>query len=159
MLECKLSKKNDGKYIKINGIDTNFNSLNKEEIKVFTEIADDLLIYTDVKINDVLIVDLEKQQNYNRLLGVLYSLSDKTIELKTNYDFKVFYSLLDYYFKDKKCFITMDWIKDTRENNLYKNYFKIIEKSIDLVVDIEKEKQKKDFWFTEFNKARDAEFI
>ncbi len=69
----------------------------------------------------------------------------------------MYYSLLDFSLQENnKCIITMDWIKDTRDNT-YINYFNLIDAPVEVVLDKKLEKQKDEFWKKEFFEARKAE--
>ncbi|APF25303.1 MULTISPECIES: hypothetical protein [Clostridium] len=106
------------------------------------------------------IIDLnEQKKEKNLLLEIIDDLSKKTIELETKEGFKVYYSLLDFSLQENnKCIITMDWIKDTRDN-IYINYFNLIDAPAEVVLDKRLEEQKDEFWQNEFTKARKAEYI
>ncbi len=100
----------------------------------------------------------EQKKEKNLLLEIIDDLSKKTVELETKEGFKVYYSLLDFSLQENnKCIITMDWIKDTR-NDTYINYFNLIDGAVDVVLDNKLEKQKDEFWENEFIEAREAEF-
>ncbi len=100
----------------------------------------------------------EQKKEKNLLLEIIDDLSKKTVELETKEGFKVYYSLLDFSLQENnKCIITMDWIRDTRDNT-YINYFNLIDGSVDVVLDNKLEKQKDEFWENEFIEAREAEF-
>ncbi|MCC5422244.1 hypothetical protein [Clostridium botulinum] len=100
----------------------------------------------------------EQKKEKNLLLEIIDDLSKKTVELETKEGFKVYYSLLDFSLQENnKCIITMDWIRDTRDNT-YINYFNLIDGPVDVVLDKKLEKQKDEFWENEFVEAREAEF-
>ncbi|WP_242568286.1 hypothetical protein [Clostridium botulinum] len=101
----------------------------------------------------------EQKKEKNLLLEIIDDLSKKTVELETKEGFKVYYSLLDFSLQENnKCIITMDWIRDTRDNT-YINYFNLIDGPVDVVLDKKLEEQKDEFWQNEFTKARKAEYI
>ncbi len=100
----------------------------------------------------------EQKKEKNLLLEIIDDLSKKTVELETKEGFKVYYSLLDFSLQENnKCIITMDWIRDTRDNT-YINYFNLIDGPVDVVLDKKLEKQKDEFWENEFIEAKEAEF-
>ncbi|KGO15612.1 hypothetical protein NZ45_01010 [Clostridium botulinum] len=155
----KKSNKKKGVYITINEIDVDFSSIGKMQNKVLNELIDFILPIKKDDFFNIAIIDLDEQKKEkNLLLEIIDDLSKKTIELETKEGFKVYYPLLNYSVQeDNKCIITMDWIKDTRDNT-YINYFNLIDGSVDVVLDKKLEKQKDEFWQNEFIEAREAEF-
>ncbi len=86
---------------------------------------------------------MNRRKKKNLLLEIIDDLSKKTVELETKEGFKVYYSLLDFSLQENnKCIITMDWIKDTREN-IYINYFNLIDGPVDVVLDNKLRKTKR----------------
>nr|WP_307897149.1 hypothetical protein [Clostridium botulinum] len=128
--------------------------------KVLNELIDFILPIKKDDFFNIAIIDLDEQKKEkNLLLEIIDDLSKKTVELETKEGFKVYYSLLDFSLQENnKCIITMDWIRDTRDNT-YINYFNLIDGPVDVVLDKKLEEQKDEFWQNEFTKARKAEYI
>ncbi|NFM30382.1 hypothetical protein FDC02_03515 [Clostridium botulinum] len=155
----KKSNKKKSVYITINEIDVDFSSIGKIQNKILNELIDFILPIKKDDFFNMAIIDLnEQKKEKNLLLEIIGDLSKKTIELETKEGFKVYYSLLNYSVQENnKCIITMDWIKDTRDDT-YINYFNLIDETVDVVLDNKLEKQKDEFWENEFIEAREAEF-
>ncbi|APH14468.1 hypothetical protein NPD5_3847 [Clostridium sporogenes] len=155
----KKSNKKKGVYTTINEIDVDFSSIGKIQNKILNELIDFILPIKKDDFFNMAIIDLnEQKKEKNLLLEIIDDLSKKTIELETKEGFKVYYSLLNYSVQENnKCIITMDWIKDTRDDT-YINYFNLIDETVDVVLDNKLEKQKDEFWENEFIEAREAEF-
>ncbi|NEZ93449.1 hypothetical protein EXM69_16215 [Clostridium botulinum] len=155
----KKSRKKKGIYTTINEIDIDLSLIGKMQNKVLNELIDFILPIKKDDFFNIAIIDLDEQKKEkNLLLEIIDDLSKKTVELETKEGFKVYYSLLDFSLQENnKCIITMDWIKDTR-NDTYINYFNLIDGAVDVVLDNKLEKQKDEFWENEFIEAREAEF-
>ncbi|APQ78800.1 hypothetical protein [Clostridium botulinum] len=156
----KKSRKKKGIYTTINEIDIDLSLIGKMQNKVLNELIDFILPIKKDDFFNIAIIDLDEQKKEkNLLLEIIDDLSKKTVELETKEGFKVYYSLLDFSLQENnKCIITMDWIKDTRDNT-YINYFNLIDGSTEVVLDKKLEKQKDEFWQNEFIEARKAEYI
>ncbi|NFE18582.1 hypothetical protein [Clostridium botulinum] len=155
----KKSRKKKCIYTTINEIDIDLSLIGKMQNKVLNELIDFILPIKKDDFFNIAIIDLDEQKKEkNLLLEIIDDLSKKTVELETKEGFKVYYSLLDFSLQENnKCIITMDWIRDTRDNT-YINYFNLIDGPVDVVLDKKLEKQKDEFWENEFVEAREAEF-
>ncbi|OSA73812.1 hypothetical protein B2H86_15885 [Clostridium botulinum] len=155
----KKSKKKKGVYTIINEIDIDFSLIGKMQNKVLNELIDFILPIKKDDFFNIAIIDLDEQKKEkNLLLEIIDDLSKKTVELETKEGFKVYYSLLNYSVQENnKYIITMDWIKDTRDDT-YINYFNLIDAAVEVVLDNKLEKQKDEFWQNEFIEARKAEY-
>ncbi|APR02627.1 hypothetical protein RSJ2_3819 (plasmid) [Clostridium botulinum] len=156
----KKSRKKKCIYTTINEIDIDLSLIGKMQNKVLNELIDFILPIKKDDFFNIAIIDLDEQKKEkNLLLEIIDDLSKKTVELETKEGFKVYYSLLDFSLQENnKCIITMDWIRDTRDNT-YINYFNLIDGPVEVVLDKKLEKQKDEFWKKEFIEARKAEYI